>query len=181
MDPGEEFFSNLLVGQNEQSDWVQNMDNGKNDPINDDASQFTATSINNKEARDMYCASEHCPDDVRDNNITTNSPENTIIFYKFSSIRAEPNNAPNLPNNAPDTQINLSIPPNHECIDDEDSMPKGRSMANNIIPTSAPGRLYRGEPIRRQRGQMGDSSLPCCWMHPSPPLTTPRKPTHNIQ
>ena len=37
MDSVEEFFTDLLAGQNEESDWAQNEDDGENDPIDDDA------------------------------------------------------------------------------------------------------------------------------------------------
>ena len=60
MDPGEESITDLLAEQKEESDQVQNKDDGENDPINDDASKFTSTSIDNEESRDIYGASEHC-------------------------------------------------------------------------------------------------------------------------
>jgi len=48
-------------------------------------------------------------------------------------IRAESVNAPKLHNNAPATQINPSIPPNHECMENYVSISKGRSMIHHHI------------------------------------------------
>jgi len=132
-----QFFTDLLAGQNEESDRAQNEDDGKNDPIDDDASQFTSTLINNEEARDIYGEPEHCPDTVSSNNINTNISKNTIISVNLMSqikqIIAESDNAPNLQNKAHATQSTSSIPHNHECMEDDVSIPKDRSMAHHHI------------------------------------------------
>ena len=47
MDPGEAFLTALIVGQHEEAGTDENDDYGENDPLDDDASQFSSTSGNN--------------------------------------------------------------------------------------------------------------------------------------
>ena len=45
MDPGEAFLTALIAGQHEEAGTDENDDDGENDPLDDDASQFSSTSV----------------------------------------------------------------------------------------------------------------------------------------
>ena len=46
MDPGEAFLTALIAGQHEEAGTDENDDDGENDPLDDDASQLSSTSVN---------------------------------------------------------------------------------------------------------------------------------------
>jgi len=54
MDPGEDFLTNLITGQNKEPDPGQNDNDGENDPIDDDTSQFSSASLDELAARDIF-------------------------------------------------------------------------------------------------------------------------------
>ena len=47
MDPGEAFLTALIAGQHEEAGTGENDSNGENDPLDDDASQLSSTSVDN--------------------------------------------------------------------------------------------------------------------------------------
>jgi len=55
------------------------------------------------------------------------------LVPQLEQIRAESDNAYNLQNNAPATQTTPSNPHNHECMEDDVYIPKGRSLAHHHI------------------------------------------------
>ena len=79
MDPVEAFITELIVGQHEEANTGQNDDDGENDPLDDDASQFSSTSLDNLPVRDIFGNSESRPSNDRaitgDNRATENSPD----------------------------------------------------------------------------------------------------------
>ena len=54
MDPGEVFLPDLITGQNEEHEPNQNDSDGDYDPVDDDASRFTSTSLDDIAAMDMF-------------------------------------------------------------------------------------------------------------------------------
>ena len=64
MDPGEGFLSDLIAGQYEQHKPGRNNDNGHNDPVDDDASLFLVTLIDEMAVRDIFGDVESCLDNV---------------------------------------------------------------------------------------------------------------------
>ena len=79
MDPGEAFITELIAGQHEEAGTGQNDDDGENDPLDDDASQFSSTWLDNLPVRDIFGNSESCTSDDRavtgNNRATENSPD----------------------------------------------------------------------------------------------------------
>ena len=65
MDPGKAFITELIAGQHEEADTGQNDDGGENDPIDNDASHFSLTSLDDLPVTDICGNFEYCPSDDR--------------------------------------------------------------------------------------------------------------------
>ena len=65
MDPGEAFLTALIAGQHEEARTGENDDDGENDPLDDDASQFSSTSLDDLSGVDIFGNFEPCPGDDR--------------------------------------------------------------------------------------------------------------------
>ena len=70
MDPGEAFLTGLIKGQHDETGTDQNDDDGDNDPVDEDASLFSSTSLGDLEVSDIYGNSGARPDDVSDTTAT---------------------------------------------------------------------------------------------------------------
>jgi len=64
MDPGEAFLTDLITGQHEEVGTGQNDDDKDNDPVNNDASLFSSTLLNDLADRDIFGNLGGCPEDV---------------------------------------------------------------------------------------------------------------------
>ena len=54
MDPGEAFITGLITGQHDEIGTTQNDNDGDNDPVDEDASLFSSTSLDDLEGSDIY-------------------------------------------------------------------------------------------------------------------------------
>ena len=79
MDPGEAFITELVAGQHEEAGTGQNDDDRENDPLDNDASQFSSTSLDDLPVTDIFGNFEYCPSNdwavTRDNRATEKSPD----------------------------------------------------------------------------------------------------------
>jgi len=65
MDPDEVFLTALIAGQHEEAGTGKNDEDGENDPLDDDASQFSSTSLDELSGRDIFGNFKPCPGDDR--------------------------------------------------------------------------------------------------------------------
>ena len=80
MDPGEAFLTALIAGQHEEVGTDENDDDGENDPLDDDASQFSSTSVDDLSGGDIFGNFEPCPGDDRAATDTNRATENSSDF-----------------------------------------------------------------------------------------------------
>ena len=78
MDPGEEFLSDLIAGQHDQHEPGRNNDDSHNDPVEDDASLFLVTSVDEVTPREIFGNDEACPDDVSGTTAANQLAENEV-------------------------------------------------------------------------------------------------------
>jgi len=142
MDPGEAFLTNLITWQHEEVGTGQNDDDRDNDPVNDNASLFSSTSLDDIAGRDILGNLDGCPGDVSGttalNRDRENDPEHgdlPILLDRFAP----------LPQNPTTEQINaapsISPPPS----------PK-QTMVSPKTPTG---------PIYQRGDQSFTQGLPC--------------------
>ena len=90
MDPGEAFITELVAGQHEEAGTGQNDDDRENDPLDNDASQFSSTSLDDLPVTDIFGNFEYCPSDDRavtgDNRATENTLTSTIFRFCWNKI-----------------------------------------------------------------------------------------------
>ena len=133
MDLGEAFLSELITGQQEQHGTGGNEDDGHNDPVDNDASLFSVTSVDEVLARDIFGNLDDGPDDVSGstaaNQLTENEVEIENLPILFDrSVDAARNSTSNQ-NNAP-TPPGTPTTTLHEG---ENNIPKGRSIAHPLL------------------------------------------------
>ena len=63
MDPGEAFITKIIAGQHEEAGTGKNDDDGENDPLDNDASQFSSTSLDDLPVMDILSNFKYCPSD----------------------------------------------------------------------------------------------------------------------
>ena len=80
------FFSDLIVGQSEDSDRSKNQDAVDDNPVDNDASGFLSQTVGETLGTSIFGLSEHCPEDDRDTIITNNTTENDSNFQKYASL-----------------------------------------------------------------------------------------------
>ena len=109
MDLGEAFLSELITGQQEQHGTGGNEDDGHNDPVDNDASLFSVTSVDEVLARDIFGNLDDGPDDVSGSTAANQLAENEveienlpILFDRFAPLPQNPtteqiNAAPSIP------------------------------------------------------------------------------------
>ena len=80
MDPVKEFFTDLIAGRLGESKHAPNVHEGEDDPIDDDASQFSSKSFNDPLDRDIFGLSGGRPGSSSDNNPTNPNVKNDLII-----------------------------------------------------------------------------------------------------
>ena len=140
MDPGEAFLTGLITGQHDETGTAQNDDDGDNDPVDEDASLFSSTSLGDLEGSDIYGNGGAGPDDVSGTTATNKHSENEpvrsdlpILLDRFAQL---PQNQTTDEINAEPSIPDTSTPQTNNGItqhDDEPNIPKGRSIANPEI------------------------------------------------
>ena len=143
MDLGEAFLSELITGQQEQHGTGGNEDDGHNDPVDDDASLFSVTSVDEVLARNIFGNLDDDPDDVSGSTAANQLAENEaeienlpILFDQFAP----------LPQNPTTEKINAapSIPP----------LPSLRQTMISPKTPTGPGRSMVHRPIQAKRWEM---------------------------
>ena len=87
MDPCEEFLTALIAGQHAEAGTGKNDDGGENDPPDDDASQFSSTSLDELSGRDIFDNFEPRPGDNSAATDTNRATENSSDFANVPILR----------------------------------------------------------------------------------------------
>ena len=96
MDPGEVCLSDLIAGQNEEHKLGQNDGDGDCDPVDDDASQFTSTSLDDVVARDVFQNFNGWADNVSGTMVANRDTETSVeqenlLIFPLPEIAVPPN------------------------------------------------------------------------------------------
>ena len=149
MDPGEAFLTALIAGQHEEAGTDENDDDGENDPLEDDASQFSSTSVDDLWGGVIFGNFEPCPGDDRAATDANRATENSSDFENLPNL-LDRNLAAS--ENTDDGTTNAATTPTSPTTlhhDNDDAIPKGDLW---LITTSVPGRLYSSHLILRLEG-----------------------------
>jgi len=116
MDPGKAFLTDLITGQHEETNTGQNDDDRDNDPVDNDGSLSSSTSLNNLAGRYIFRNLDGCPDDVNDTMAVNQDSENHLqmhtISYIFDRILIEISQGQRQPSCRP--KISLTPPQHHD-------------------------------------------------------------------
>ena len=157
MDPGEAFITGLITGQHDGIGTSQNNDNRDNDPVDEDVSLFSSTSLDNLEARYIYRNGGARPDNVRGmattNQHSENEPEPAalpILLDRFAplpqnlttdEINAEPSiPAPSTPqtnNGITKHDAGPNIPKGDQSLTRESGMRRSYLSSSTLIPAAS--------------------------------------------
>ena len=133
MDPGEAFLTALIAGQHEEAGMDGNDDDGENDPLDDDASQFSSTSVDDLSGGVIFGNFEPCPGDDRAATDANRATENSSDFENLPNLLdrnlAASENTDDGPTNAATTPTS----PTTLHHDNDDAIPKGRSLAHHHL------------------------------------------------
>ena len=146
MDPGEAFLTALIAGQHEEAGTDENDDDGENDPLDDDASQFSSTSLDDLSGVDIFGNFKPCPGDDRAATDANRATENSSDFENLPNL-LDRNLAAS--ENTDYGTTNAATTPTSSTIlhhDNDDAILKVDLW---LITTSVLGRLYSSHLILR--------------------------------
>ena len=133
MDPGKAFITELIAGQHEEAGTDQNGDDGDNDPLDDDASQFLTTSLDSLAETDIFGNFESCPSADRAVTGNIGATENSPNFADLPILLDRNDAAPQIPNNDATNEPTTSPIPITLPNENGDDIPKGRSLAHHHL------------------------------------------------